>query len=177
VKTLATFSPDRMFRYTLERIWDETLPPLLVIMLNPSVADAERNDPTITRVMQRAKRLGYGGVVVCNLYAFRSPYPAKLRERWRLGAGIIGPSNDLVIREAAQRYKHVWVAWGGDALAAKRDKAVLDILYGNCCSVYMLELTKDGFPKHPLHVAYDVPLTTYKGRHWLTSPYGNTNGL
>lgn len=159
----AVFSECRMFRYTLERIWNLGYPLLLVVMLNPSVADQEKNDPTITRVIKRAKASGFGGIIVCNLYAFRSPYPAKLEERWAIMAEIIGKGNDQAILESVQRCDAAFLAWGSHKLAAKRDREIIEMLREEV-PLLMLEKTKDGFPKHPLHVAYARGFQPYTGR-------------
>jgi hypothetical protein len=164
MKTGAIFSADGLFRYTLERAWDESKLLLLVVMLNPSTADAERNDATITRVINRAKREGFGGIIVCNLYAYRSPYPAKLMERYASGNEVVGRENDAVIERSVERCDAVLVAWGSHKLAARRDCAVLELLSPLADNIVMLETTKDGFPKHPLHVAYRVPFQRYNGR-------------
>lgn len=40
IKKSAEISPDGMYRYSLERTWDEGKPTVLFICLNPSTADA-----------------------------------------------------------------------------------------------------------------------------------------
>ena len=57
----AHYSPCETYRYALTRVWDETAPKLLFIMLNPSTATELKNDPTIERCERRARALGYGG--------------------------------------------------------------------------------------------------------------------
>ena len=79
MKKHAVISHDDKYRYQLSRIWDEEKPMVLFIMLNPSTADADVDDPTIRRVVNFAKSWGYGGVFVGNLYAFRSTDPKVLR--------------------------------------------------------------------------------------------------
>jgi hypothetical protein len=78
MKKDAKLSDDKLYRYQLSRIWDETKPKVLFIMLNPSTADADVDDPTIRRVINFAKSWNYGGVYVVNLYAFRSTDPKGL---------------------------------------------------------------------------------------------------
>ncbi|HMA98577.1 MAG TPA: DUF1643 domain-containing protein, partial [Wenzhouxiangella sp.] len=48
----ANFSRCRRFRYTLWRRWDDDGPMVMIIGLNPSTADAHRNDPTIRRCIR-----------------------------------------------------------------------------------------------------------------------------
>ena len=74
----AELSPDGVYRYKLSRIWAPDIPPALFIMLNPSTADANQDDPTIRRCIAFAKRLGHGGLLVGNLFALRSTNPARL---------------------------------------------------------------------------------------------------
>ncbi|TMF61888.1 MAG: DUF1643 domain-containing protein, partial [Chloroflexi bacterium] len=67
----ATFSADRRYRYRLWRRWDGARPVVAFVMLNPSTADARRDDPTIRRCIGFAKSWGFGGVEVVNLFAYR----------------------------------------------------------------------------------------------------------
>ena len=53
----AKFSKDRIYRYALWRIWDDTLPKLLFIGLNPSTADETNDDPTMRRCIRFSKDL------------------------------------------------------------------------------------------------------------------------
>ena len=161
----ATFSDDpaQRYRYDLWRMWS-TKPLLLVVMLNPSTADADRDDPTITRCRNRAQNLGYGGLVVCNLFAYRSPYPAALY-RFHVGGGdAVGPGNREALETWAAAASAAWVAWGNHKLVALRERSILDLLYESKLTVSCLGLTNGGYPLHPLHVAYSVPLQRYAGR-------------
>ncbi|WP_244222910.1 DUF1643 domain-containing protein [Cupriavidus lacunae] len=52
----AILSDCEQYRYRLWREWGRSSPGLGFIMLNPSTADHQVNDPTITRCLQRAGR-------------------------------------------------------------------------------------------------------------------------
>jgi hypothetical protein len=58
----AIFSPCHLYRYTLSRTWEEELPRLVVIGLNPSTADHRQLDPTLRRVRNFAQAWGLGGL-------------------------------------------------------------------------------------------------------------------
>ena len=51
IKKSAEISPDGMYRYSLERTWDEGKPTVLFICLNPSTADAVEDDATVRRMV------------------------------------------------------------------------------------------------------------------------------
>ncbi len=95
----ATFSPDGMYRYTLLRRWGPG-PLLVVVMLNPSVASDEKDDPTIRRCMNFAKREKLNGIFVVNLFARISTKPTELRKC----DDPIGPENDKALGEAAAHF-------------------------------------------------------------------------
>lgn len=79
VERWAQLSACRTYRYTLGRRWSAELPRLLMVLLQPSTADAERDDPTNRRGMGFARDAGFGSLVFVNLFALRSPDPRTLR--------------------------------------------------------------------------------------------------
>ena len=62
----------------------------MVIMLNPSTADADQDDSTIRRLIGFAKRWGNGVLNVVNLYAYRSTDRGALINV----SDPVGPDND-----------------------------------------------------------------------------------
>jgi hypothetical protein len=154
----ATISPCGRYRYILERIWEETLPPLAMIGLNPSTADAFVDDRTVGRACAFAKREGAGGLLLGNLYAFRSTDPDAL---WTVDDPI-GPENDVWLAQiAARSYPHPIVcAWGVNAKDA-HVASVVDRLYKSGVRLVCLGRTKGGAPRHPLYVKGDRPLEPF----------------
>jgi hypothetical protein len=166
----AVISSCGKFRYTLRRIWGDG-PRLMVVMLNPSTADGSKDDPTITRLIRRCRDESFEGFIVCNLYALRATNPVELEYGWAKCTDIVGPTNMQAIRETMHECDECLVAWGAHPMASKRDRLVLDVLYerfsnalGCGTSLWMIDQTKDGFPKHPLHVAYSRGFQRYAGR-------------
>ncbi len=139
------------FRYELHRTWDVALPRLVFVMLNPSGADGWVNDRTIDKCMAFARLLGYGGIIVLNLFAFRATDPDDLR-----AAGYpVGPLNDAHIAAVAGRGHDVICAWGAGAAKLARPRAVMAILRAAGAKPMALRMTRGGAPGHPLY----LPLT------------------
>lgn len=153
----AIFSECRQYRYSLFRTWAMGAPVITWIMLNPSTADERENDPTIERVCRRSKSLGFGGVNIVNLFAFRSPYPWVLKEL----DDPVGVANDTAIMVAARTAAKVVVAWGTDGALKNRAAAVLQKLSDADVALHCLGTTKGGFPRHPLYIPYSQDLERF----------------
>ena len=78
--TGAVISDCGNYRYLLTREISEPLfsrgPACCFVMLNPSTADAQQDDPTGRRCMGFARREGCVGLSVVNLYGLRATKPA-----------------------------------------------------------------------------------------------------
>lgn len=141
----ALFDPTRRYRYRLWRRWaDGGL--AVFVMLNPSTADAERDDPTIRRCAGFARAWGFGGMTVVNLFALRATDPARLHR----ARDPVGRDNDRHIAAAAAGGDLVVVAWGVHGGLRERDRAVLDLLAAS--RPRCLGLTRGGHPRHPLYL-------------------------
>jgi hypothetical protein len=158
----AEISACGLYRYRLTRTWNGALRPAAFIMLNPSVADAERDDPTIRRCVRFAEAWGCGGIVVVNLFAYRATDPKQLFKVFYNPATVpgngdpIGPENDRHIRQAVEQCHPVVAAWGNHGVMMLRDEQVRRLLSDAGVSACCLGLTKGGHPRHPLYVRGDV---------------------
>lgn len=156
----AEFSADRRYRYCLTREWDDGKKPLGFVMLNPSTANEKRDDPTLARCVERARRLGFGAVEVYNLYAWCATDPAELRRV----VEPVGRDNDLYLRNAAETLTDVVLAWGAHGHPSRAGAVVR--LFQNAslpARLWHLGLLKGGQPRHPLHTAYAAPLQPWSG--------------
>ena len=116
-------------------------------MLNPSRADAEINDPTITRCIKFSQAWGYDRLEVVNLFAYRTSKPSLLKQATQ----PIGEHNDRYILETALNSDRVILAWGNHGTWQKQDLYVLHLLK-NHTNLYCLGITKKGCPRHPLYL-------------------------
>lgn len=135
------------YRYELSRVW--SMDPkrfCMFVMLNPSTADAQLDDPTIRRCIGFAKSWGYDGLYVGNVYAYRSTDPKQL---WAVDDPV-GPENDACLKEMAHRCDLVVAAWGTNARLERIGCVLGALRYSN--NVHYLELTKARQPKHPLYL-------------------------
>jgi hypothetical protein len=148
----ATFSTDRVYRYTLWREWQAAPVRILWIMLNPSTADEHVLDATLRRVEGFSRQWRYGGFVVCNLFALRSTDPKGLYAHPApIGEVQYGHNvNDDAIRTQADRCSAIVLGWGSEKIAADRAAHVEKLLTGYRLSC--LGRNADGQPKHPLYL-------------------------
>jgi hypothetical protein len=146
------------YRYLLWRTWDETSPRLLWVLLNPSTADEQIDDPTLRRCIRFSREWMYGGLEVVNLFAFRAPRPHDLHR----AADPIGSENDRYLAAAAARAAGIILAWGAEGTYLQRDRAVLTLLSLHtaqplCC----LGTAQNGCPLHPLYRSRDARPVPY----------------
>ncbi len=145
------------YRYTLRRELAPLLPGPAVtfVMLNPSTATDEVDDPTIRRCMDFAKRWDCTSLRVVNLFAARATDPRELRHM----TDPIGPENDSAIVTEAAAAGVVVLAWGVHGTYRGRDQAVWRLL--RPFRTGHLGLTKGGHPRHPLYVPARQPLAMF----------------
>lgn len=165
----AAFSPCGRYRYSLVRSWKQSHEPtglLVFVMLNPSTADGQVDDPTIRRCIGFGHRfVGVNTIEVVNLFAWRATNPADLL-RWPDERTLVGDDNDMFIRNAIANALHVVVAWGAHPAARRggRDRAVLELLRGRVGDVPPLCLgrSRGGAPLHPLLLPREAPVVPFE---------------
>lgn len=143
----AILSPCGLYRYKLAREWG-TGHKLAFIMLNPSTADAEQDDPTIRRCMRFARDTSFDGIEVGNLFAWRATKRAELTTV----PDPIGPDNDAALIEVIKRAPIVVCAWGDQGALRSRDRRVLKMICETGKTPHCLRITNRGYPEHPLYL-------------------------
>lgn len=157
---LALLSPCDKYRYTLKRF--KNVGPgnrLIFVMLNPSTADAEVDDPTIRRCLGFTESLGFSEMEVVNLYAYRATNPKELL----LAEDPMGPLNRLFLNEALLEISEGWgskmiCAWGDNASKEIVSKFLADVKSFGIDIHRLGDLTGKGMPRHPLYLKSDTPL-------------------
>ena len=163
-KSKAVISNCDKYRYELHREWDKDKEKVLFIMLNPSTADAHRNDLTTRRCMNFAKKWGYGGISIGNIYPYRTKKPKHLRQWMKMRFEEDYPeANDLNIshvKAMANEADLIVCAWGGNHKGIPDWVSDIDSKMG----LHYLELCDDGVtPKHPLgNLSKDLLPKQYK---------------
>lgn len=151
-------------RYTLKREWLGSGGILNWIMLNPSTADEVFDDPTIRKCCGFAKRWGFRGIVVTNLFAFRATDPKEMKavaaKDFTLATG--GPGNDLEIWQTARSADLIAVAWGTHGNFMKRAAGLMGASLAGL-ELHCIGLTKDGHPMHPCMAGYTEAPLLFRG--------------
>lgn len=129
----------------------------MFLMLNPSTADENKNDPTVQRCEIYAKDWGYGGLYVGNIFAWRATDRAVMKSQ----PEPIGKDNDKHIITMAKRSEIVVCAWGNDGDHMNRSSQVLKLLSDNDIKPHCLKITNPGEPWHPLYLRKDLKPKKY----------------
>lgn len=158
----AQISHDQKYRYVLFREWEGTHAPrtCIFIMLNPSTADGEKDDPTIRKCVSFAHKLGCNRLDVVNLFAYRTSSPKALKAV-ELRDDPVGPFNDGYIDAAIMaRDALIICAWGNHGEYLGRGAALTLRLTGKV-TLHAIDITQTGQPKHPLYIPGAMKLVPY----------------
>lgn len=127
------------------------------VMLNPSTADAEIDDPTIRRCMGYASDWGYSILEVRNLFPWRATDKRELLK----ADNPCGDPRGLTELGNAHKAELIIAAWG-TWVPFHRDWT-MKYLYSRGRPIYCLRTTKNGAPVHPL----------YQSRNLTPQPFWN----
>ena len=160
METNAIMSDCGKYRYELHRTWDEKKKKVLFIMLNPSTADIHNKDLTTIRCMNFAKKWGYGGIMIGNIFPYRTKSPKELKKWTKKGGDEIREvyyQNVAHVQDMMNQCDLTVCAWGGN------HPGVPEMLEYTS-DLHYLELCDDGLtPKHPLgNLSKDLVPKQYK---------------
>jgi hypothetical protein len=157
------FSTCRKYRYLLDHEGSELLSPsrhyVAWIGLNPPVADEQKLDPTLRRILAFTERLGFQRFVMLNLFALVSTNLRAMRTH----AAPVGPLNDDRILNACATASLLVCCWGSDGNHRGRAQCVLELLAPR--KLHCLSQTAAGHPRHPLYLSGNTPLCPLSLQH------------
>lgn len=138
---------------------------VLFVMLNPSIADADFDDPTIRKCKGFAARWGYFAFEVVNLFSFRATKPADL---WASDQQNTLESDEHILAAVAEADRVVF-AWGQQPKARVRARIIELLIRGSlppdrevwCIDRPTKSAMNPYYPRHPLMLAYAVPLVEW----------------
>jgi hypothetical protein len=164
----ACFSPDRCFRYCLERRWDDSLPQFTYVLLNPSEAGGDRDDPTSRKLHALTVANGGGGYELVNLFAMVDTHQEGLH--YPEAIGETREANDERIVTAADKSEVLVLGWGegngaGSGAAArkagvrKRAEEVWPLVRDRRPQCF--KRNASGSPVHPLYLKNESVVSGY----------------
>jgi hypothetical protein len=138
------------YRYTLSRTWDDSLPTVMFVMMNPSTASVTHNDPSVAKCCRYAAAWGYGSLWVGNSCAYR----ATDQKRLIAVPDPVGPDNDKYLIEMSERAALIVFAYGlpRKSLQYRGPEVATLLSRGETRALHVLKLCKDGTPSHPLYL-------------------------
>lgn len=150
IHNTAHYSRCRHYRYDLVRRFESGSGVANFIMLNPSTATEAFNDPTVGRCETRTLTMGFGTMVVTNIFAYRATDPKVMRAH----PDPVGEENDQSILTHACKADIVICAWGRHGEFMERGQAVKRLLTQAGIRLHALKLTAAGEPSHPLYLPH-----------------------
>lgn len=128
--------------------------------LNPSTADAERDDPTMRREIAFAKSWGFGGLWKVNAYDFRATEPKELRRTQHPASPMCWPW----VADAALASDLFVCCWGthiNEAIFGRQEWMQAKLLDLGV-SLYFLRLTQANHPSHTLYLPSNLQPILWK---------------
>ncbi|TCC97485.1 DUF1643 domain-containing protein [Pedobacter frigidisoli] len=139
--------------------------PLLVIGLNPSIANDSIPDPTIKKVMGFAEGNGFDSFIMLNLYPQRATNPSDLHLE----------INELLMEENLRHIETILLNIPNSMIMASWGEKIRERQYFKKCinSIYQLStkhnskwlkigtLTNSGHPRHPLYSSFHLGVNDF----------------
>lgn len=155
-------SKDNSCRFLLGNVGSKTL---FVVGLNPSTANEEKPDLTLSKVMGFANKNNYDGFVMLNLYPKRATDPTELPQNENLEDLQQNYNEIQSLLEEFDTFD-ILASWGENI--TKRNylkKSLFEIFKivekNNGKWKKIGELTKSGHPRHPSRIAYSKEINEF----------------
>lgn len=159
MKQGAIISECGTYRYQLWRIWNDQKPLALYVGKNPSKADGNVTDSTITRLIWFSGKFGLGGFYIGNLFAYRSTDPAALLKP---GIDPVGPENEQNLIQMKEKTAYSVFMWGNLHKSQLLQMKVVENIFLSGDRLCCFAKTLKGFPQHPLYMPNNSNLISYR---------------
>lgn len=157
MRTQANLDTERIYRYWLLRVWDESLPVMAIIGVNPSTADETADDPTIRKGIGFATRLGHGGLLMLNIAAYRATDPRKCKAAYA-PIGFFNDASNLLHYVEHFNATKVVAAWGKNGSHFPYECRRIAETFPE---LWCWGRNSDGTPRHPLMLSYSTELERF----------------
>lgn len=143
----ACFSLPSCYRYSLWRLWGKSNNVAVGIFLNPSIATHRANDHTVRKFGNWARKNGYSGIFILNVFGIRGKDPRVIKEVHN----PVGNMNDRVIKMHIDLLSGVFIGgWGNDGRIDRRSDKVRRLL-NKKVKCFCFCKNKNGEPSHPAY--------------------------
>lgn len=158
---------DNTARFTLGKIGKRNL---FIIGINPSTAEPNKLDNTVTKVEKFAFNNGYDGWIMLNVYPQRATDPKLIHKEMDRSIHIENLKQLKMLMQLSPDFD-IWAGWG--TLIKKRPfltsclKDVAEVLGLDRNWVNLNELTKHGHPRHPLYLPYKSEFKKFDIKNYI----------
>lgn len=156
---------NNMARYTLGEPGKNNL---ICIGINPSTAEPEKLDSTLTVVKKLSLQHNFDGWIMINIYPQRATNPNNLHKEIDL---YLHNENLKHIQELIQIYPQftIWAAWGTLIEKRKYLKHCLFDIYKllNNRWISIGPISKNGHPHHPLYLKHDSEIFDFNIQKYI----------
>ena len=156
------YTPDlnNTVRYTLGEPGKNNL---ICIGINPSTAEPDKLDPTLTVVKKLSQKHDFDGWVMLNVYPQRATNPSNLHKQMDED---LHKKNLIYIKNLIYDYPQstIWAAWGTIIEKRKYLKDCLKDISSILVDLPWISIgsvSKSGHPHHPLYLKYDSPVWNF----------------
>jgi len=125
---------------------------LLYVLLNPSTADENKEDPTLRRLIQFTMSNDYGGFYLANVYSLIATSPKEVYQSEKRNH----PDHKKRVNSVFSKITTVVYAWDGKESTPLWLKEFQ-------IAPYCFGQNKNGTPKHPLYLPKGTRLIPYEG--------------
>ena len=136
-------------------LFDEKEKPIVWIALNPSTADENKLDPTLTRIKNYSIKFGFNCFYMLNIFAFRATDPnVMLKEN-----NPTGKDNDYWIKHICKLSNTIVCCWGNHGKHLNRSDQIKEML--KQFNLFYLDMSNENEPKHPLYLNSNLNLNRF----------------